>query len=223
MDRRAFLAAASAVAVRPLGAAAPAPYGAIPSPRQLAWHELETNAFLHFTVNTFTGKEWGYGDEDPNIFAPARFDADAIVEPLAQAGMKGVILTAKHHDGFCLWPTATTAHSVASARGAAAKATWCARSPKPRRRHASGFGVYLSPWDRNNAALRHAGVHRHLPRPTRRTADRLRSHLRGLARRRQRRRWLIMAARARSGPSTRRLTTTGRAPGTWSASSNPTR
>jgi len=115
MDRRAFLAAASAgVAVRSLGAAVPAPYGAIPSQRQLGWHELETTAFLHFTVNTFTDKEWGYGDEDPNLFAPARFDADAIVEPLAQAGMKGVILTAKHHDGFCLWPTATTEHSVRS-------------------------------------------------------------------------------------------------------------
>src|SRR5215475_11851897 len=68
------------------------PYGAVPSQRQLRWHALETTAFLHFTVNTFTDKEWGYGDEDPNIFAPAKFDATAIVDALAAAGMRGVIL-----------------------------------------------------------------------------------------------------------------------------------
>src|ERR1700756_2798912 len=70
----------------------PDPYGAAPSARQLAWHELECTAFLHFTVNTFTDKEWGYGDEDPNLFNPEKFDADAIVGALADAGMRGVIL-----------------------------------------------------------------------------------------------------------------------------------
>ena len=115
IGRRTILAAAPGMlAAWPALAAssAPAPYGALPTGRQLRWHDLETTAFLHFTVNTFTGKEWGYGDEDPNIFQPAKFDANAIVEALAATGMRGVILTCKHHDGFCLWPTKTTDHSI---------------------------------------------------------------------------------------------------------------
>ena len=112
---------------------------------------METYAFLHFTVNTFTDKEWGYGDEDPAIFNPTEFDADAIVAALAAGGMKGVILTCKHHDGFCLWPTETTDHSVRTAPGAAARAMWWARLRRLPVAHGLKFGVYLSPWDRNNA------------------------------------------------------------------------
>src|ERR1043166_4636369 len=114
MTRRNFAAATAGGALSSftLRGAAPEPYGATPSARQLRWHSLETTAFLHFTINTFTDKEWGYGDEDPNLFQPARFDAYEIVGVLAQAGMRGVILTCKHHDGFCLWPTATTEHSI---------------------------------------------------------------------------------------------------------------
>src|SRR5438874_3468600 len=104
----AFLATGAAPAAPP----PPAPYGALPSARQLRWHELELCGFLHFGVNTFTDKEWGYGDEDPNLFNPAEFDADQIVTALQAGGMRGAILTCKHHDGFCLWPTDTTAHSV---------------------------------------------------------------------------------------------------------------
>jgi alpha-L-fucosidase len=151
LTRRTLLAGIPA-ALAAKGTPPPQPWGAIPSPRQLAWHELEFTGFLHFTVNTFTDKEWGYGDEKPELFNPARFDADAIVGALADAGMRGVILTAKHHDGFCLWPTRTTDHSIMSSPWRGGKGDAVKEIAQAAARHKLKFGVYLSPWDRNNAA-----------------------------------------------------------------------
>jgi alpha-L-fucosidase len=90
----------------------PKPHGSVPNERQLKWHESEFYGFLHFTVNTFTDKEWGYGDESESVFNPTDFSADQIVQTARDAGMKRLILTCKHHDGFCLWPSKFTEHSV---------------------------------------------------------------------------------------------------------------
>jgi alpha-L-fucosidase len=129
---------------------APSPYGALPSSRQLQWQKMETYSFLHFTVNTFTDKEWGYGDEDPNVFNPTSFDADAIITALKDGGMKGVILTCKHHDGFCLWPTKTTEHSIRFSSWRGGKGDVVHDISEAAKRHGLKFGVYVSPWDRNN-------------------------------------------------------------------------
>ncbi len=123
-----------------------------PTAAQLAWQRDERAMFLHFGVNTFTDREWGDGREDPALFAPGRLDAREWARVARAAGFRAMVLTAKHHDGFCLWPTRTTTHSVAASPWRAGQGDLVREFVEGCRAEGLRPGLYLSPWDRNHPA-----------------------------------------------------------------------
>ena len=131
----------------------PRPFGATPSEAQLRHAERAFYAFCHFTVDTFTDREWGTGGESELVFNPTAFDAGQIVKSIKASGAKGVILTCKHHDGFCLWPTSTTEHNISAGPykgGKGGKGDVVREMSDACKKNNFEFGVYVSPWDRNH-------------------------------------------------------------------------
>ncbi|QJD97676.1 hypothetical protein HH214_18245 [Mucilaginibacter robiniae] len=130
---------------------APAPYGALPSKAQLNWHEMEMYCIIHFGVDTYTNKEWGYGDESPDLVNPIKFDAVQIIGAAKAGGFKGVVIVAKHHDGLCLWPTQTTEHNISKSSWKQGKGDMVKEYQLACQKLGMQMGLYCSPWDRNSA------------------------------------------------------------------------
>lgn len=148
--RRILLLLSLFIGARAIAQPTPAPYGPVPTARQLAWQETEVYGLIHFSMPTYTDKEWGFGNEDKHLFNPVAFNALQIVSAAKSGGLKGIVIVAKHHDGFCLWPTKTTTHNIShcfykDGNGDLLK-EYCQACNKLRMK----MGIYCSPWDRNN-------------------------------------------------------------------------
>lgn len=130
---------------------APKPYGPLPTKAQLNWQETGMYCIIHWGPDTYTDKEWGYGDEDPKVVNPSRFSAMQIVGAAKAGGFKGVVVVAKHHDGFCLWPTKTTEHNISKSPYKNGKGDILREYREACNKLGMQMGVYCSPWDRNSA------------------------------------------------------------------------
>ncbi len=159
MPRRDFLAAGASTLFVPRPRWQRQPTRPVPSPEQLQWQRDELALFAHFGMNTFTDREWGQGNESPALFAPDALDARQWTRAAKAAGFRMVILTAKHHDGFCLWPTATTRHSVASSPFRGGRGDVVREVADACRADGLRLGLYLSPWDRNSPVYGSEGYH----------------------------------------------------------------
>ena len=146
--KKSSVLAAVATTVASLSVARPVPRPALAE--RLKAQDCEVYGIVHWGLNTYTDREWGFGDEDPALLNPANFDADQIVGACKDGGLQGLLIVAKHHDGFCLWPTKTTEHNISKSPFRGGKGDYVREMEQACRKHGLKFGIYVSPWDRNN-------------------------------------------------------------------------